>query len=67
MQDMITVRKQTAAEILNFPQSDFDKNGTHPAFGVMNLMQWINFFLLHEAHHMFAIFKLAAQLRNSQP
>jgi hypothetical protein len=29
----------------------------------MNMVQWFNFFLLHEAHHLFTIFKLAAELR----
>jgi hypothetical protein len=29
----------------------------------MNLLQWINFFLLHEAHHLFTIFRLTATLK----
>jgi hypothetical protein len=32
----------------------------------MNIMQWLNFFLLHEAHHLFTIFKLAAELRKER-
>jgi hypothetical protein len=27
------------------------------------VLQWLNFFLLHEAHHLFAIFKLVPELR----
>ena len=63
MQDMITIRKQMAAEMTGFPPTDLIKTGTHPAFGQMTLMQWLNFFLLHEAHHLFTIFKLAAELK----
>jgi uncharacterized damage-inducible protein DinB len=63
MQDMLTLRKEMTAEILNFPEADYAKTGTHPAFGNMNLMQWINFFLLHEAHHLFVMFKMAAELK----
>lgn len=63
MQDYITTRKELAAGIISFPETDYEKKGTHPLFGEMNLLQWINFFLLHEAHHLFIIFKLAAALR----
>lgn len=65
MQDLITVRKQMSAEIIAFTETDLDKTGTHPAFGKMNVPQWLNFFLLHEAHHLFAIFRLAADLKKS--
>jgi len=63
MQDLITVRKQLAAEMTSFPPNDLVKKGTHPAFGELTILQWLNFFLLHEAHHLFTIFKLAAQLK----
>ena len=63
MQDLLTIRKIMAAEIITFKETDFIKTGQHPVFGKMNLLQWINFFLLHEAHHLFTIFKQAAELR----
>lgn len=63
MQDMITIRKQMAGEMTAFPSTDLVKTGIHPAFGQMTLMQWLNFFLLHEAHHLFTIFKLGAELK----
>jgi len=63
MGDMITVRKQMAAEITAFPPQDLVKTGTHPAFGKLTLTEWLNFFLLHEAHHLFTIFKMAAELK----
>ena len=58
MQDLLTTRKEMAAGILSFPEDDLVKSGTHPLFGKMNLVQWLNFFLLHEAHHLFTIFKM---------
>ena len=64
MSDLVTTRKEMAAEIINFPETDLAKTGTHPVFGNMTLLQWLNFFLLHEAHHLFTIFRLAAELRN---
>jgi len=63
MQDLITIRKQMAAELISFPASDLDRKGGHPVYGELTIMQWINFFLLHEAHHLFTIFKLAAELK----
>jgi Protein of unknown function (DUF1569) len=27
--------------------------GHHPAFGALNLRQWVQFFLMHEAHHLY--------------
>ncbi|HEX7844571.1 MAG TPA: DinB family protein [Chitinophagaceae bacterium] len=63
MQDMITTRKEMAAEIISFRESDYEKTAIHPVYGTMNLIQWLHFFLLHEAHHLFTIFKLAAEVR----
>lgn len=63
MGDMITTRKEMSTERLNLQEKDLARTGTHPVFGVMNIEQWLNFFLLHEAHHLFTIFKLAAELK----
>jgi uncharacterized damage-inducible protein DinB len=63
MQDLLTIRRELANGILSFKESDFEKTGIHPRYGTMTLLQWLNFFLLHEAHHLFTIFKLAADLK----
>ena len=63
MQDLLATRKELAAGILSFQTADLQKTGVHPAYGQMNMIQWLNFFLLHEAHHLFTIFKMAAELR----
>jgi uncharacterized damage-inducible protein DinB len=60
MQDLVTVRKEMAAGILSFKETDLDRAGYHPVYGKMNIVQWLNFFLLHEAHHLFTILKLTA-------
>lgn len=66
IQDLITTRKEIAAGMLSFQETDLAKTGIHPAFGQMTLLQWLNFFLLHEAHHLFAIFKLAAAIKEGK-
>lgn len=65
MHDLITLRKEITAGFFSFIESDFNKTGTHPLYGGMNLLQWLNFFLLHESHHLFTIFKLAAELKKN--
>jgi uncharacterized damage-inducible protein DinB len=63
MQDMLTTRKEMTAGIFSLQDADIEKTAVHPAYGQMHLVQWLNFFLLHEAHHLFTIFMLAAELR----
>jgi hypothetical protein len=63
MQDLISFRKEIAGLMNAFPEKVFSRTGTHPLFGTMTLLQWTNFFLLHEAHHLFAILKLKAALQ----
>lgn len=65
MQDLITIRKEITAGLFGFSENDFKKTGGHPLFGSMDLLQWLNFFLLHESHHLFTIFRLAAALKKS--
>jgi hypothetical protein len=63
IQDLLTTRKEMAAGILSFAESDLDKTGMHPIFGKMQVVQWLNFFLLHEAHHLFTILKLSGPIK----
>jgi uncharacterized damage-inducible protein DinB len=65
MGDMITTRKEMATGRLSIKEEDLERTGAHPVFGIMNISQWLNFFLLHEAHHLFTIFKMAAELKKS--
>ena len=34
------------------------KIGRHPLYGELTIPKWVEFFLLHESHHLFTIFKL---------
>jgi hypothetical protein len=65
MQDLLTTRKEMFAGIFSLKEEDYSKTGQHPVFGKMDLLLWLNFFLLHEAHHLFTIFKLAAELKKA--
>jgi DinB superfamily len=41
------------------------KTGLHPRYGLLTGREWTEFFLLHEAHHLFTIFMLVQDLRKS--
>jgi uncharacterized damage-inducible protein DinB len=38
---------------------DLKRIGVHQKFGKLTVLDWTEFFLLHEAHHLFTIFRLA--------
>lgn len=63
MQDLLTTRKEMVVLILSLSDASLQRTGTHPVYGELNMILWLNFFLLHEAHHLFTIFKLAAEIR----
>lgn len=44
--------------VLSIQAEGLDRTGVHPKFGAMNIPMWVEFFLLHEAHHLYSIFQL---------
>ena len=63
MQDLLTTRRELTDNIFALDDEEIQRRGRHPLFGNMTVTQWLHFFLLHEAHHLFTIFKLAAEVR----
>jgi uncharacterized damage-inducible protein DinB len=63
MEDLAATRDTITATITALSADQPDRTGLHPLYGPMDIRQWLHFFLLHEAHHLFTIFKLAAELR----
>lgn len=52
--------------ISNLSDEQLKRTGTHAKFGKMNLIEWTEFFLLHEAHHQHTIFKLVRMIKKSR-
>ncbi len=52
----ILTRKEIVARILDLTAAQIQAIGIHPKLGRMNVEEWTTFFLLHEAHHIYAIF-----------
>lgn len=63
VQDLLTVRKEMASRFPQYSNAELRLSGTHCIYGTMTLPEWLNFFLLHEAHHLFVIFSLSASLK----
>ena len=54
----ILARKEIVDKILDLTVEEIQQIGIHPKLGRMNVADWTTFFLLHEAHHIYAIFGL---------
>ncbi len=44
--------------LFSLDQDQLQRAALHPVFGRNNITDWTEFFLLHEAHHLFTIFKM---------
>ena len=52
-------RKHIYDLVTTLNETQLARIGVHKKFGPLNIVQWVEFFLLHEAHHIFTIFQLA--------
>ena len=59
-------REYIINELGSMDESRLQRVGIHPRYGRMDVPAWTEFFLLHEAHHLFTIFMLTAELRKRQ-
>lgn len=39
------------------------RTGIHPKLGQMDIPMWTEFFLLHEAHHLYAVFQISQEMK----
>jgi hypothetical protein len=46
-----------------FNEEELNRKGRHKTFGLITIASWADFFLLHEAHHLWTIFQLTCMLR----
>lgn len=60
MHDFYAYRDLLNAYLASLTGEQLKGTGRHPVYGLMSIEGWAEFFLLHEAHHLFTITKLAA-------
>ncbi len=59
-------RASLAGRFAGMGEETLVRSGLHPKFGLLNMTQWAEFFLLHEAHHLFTLFQLVQELRKTR-
>ena len=57
-----TIRQSINKHLQTLSEKDLQRTGLHPKYGKMTITVWTEFFLLHEAHHLFSIFMLARDM-----
>ena len=51
-------REKLITRLKAFSDSDYERVGVHSRFGAMPLALWLEFFLVHEAHHLYTVLQL---------
>ena len=51
-------REKLIARFKALSDTDYQRTGVHSKFGEMSLALWLEFFLVHEAHHLYAVLQL---------
>ena len=50
--------------ILSYNSSELVRVGIHAIYGKLSVAMWTEFFLLHEAHHIYSIFRMVNVMKN---
>jgi uncharacterized damage-inducible protein DinB len=56
-----SMRAKLMARLRSLSKEDFQRTGIHPKFGEMSLALWLEFFLVHEAHHLYVVLQLVRE------
>jgi len=64
LNDLSVQRAGITKYLMTLTEPAVSKTGRHPKYGSLTISEWTEFFLLHEAHHLFNIFMLT---RSPQP
>ena len=56
---LTALRAELLALVSGLTDGQLARTGVHPTLGEMALPLWIEFFLLHEAHHLYVVMKRA--------
>jgi len=53
LRKLLAARQDMLALTAGLSSEQASRIGVHPAFGPMTLAEWLDFFLIHEAHHLY--------------
>jgi hypothetical protein len=57
-----SMRAKLMARLRSLSEEDFARTGIHPKFREMSLSLWLEFFLVHEAHHLYVVLQLVRKV-----
>ncbi len=60
---LTALRAETVGVITSLSDEETNRTAIHPLFGEMSLSRWVEFFLLHEAHHLYVVMLRLAQMK----
>jgi len=61
-----SLREQILARLKTLQADDFLRVGVHPKFGEMTVALWLEFFLLHEGHHLYVVLQQVRSLAGAR-
>jgi uncharacterized damage-inducible protein DinB len=61
--NMSSLRMKLMARLRSLREEDFSRTGIHSRFGEMSLALWLEFFLVHEGHHLNVVLNLVRSNR----
>ena len=61
------LRDALVSQVEPLDQDQMQRIGVHPRLGPMPISLWLEFFILHEGHHLYTIMTLLPQTRVSPP
>jgi hypothetical protein len=53
-----SMRAKLMARLRSLSEEQFERTGVHSRFAAMSLSLWLEFFLVHEAHHLYVVLQL---------
>jgi DinB superfamily len=56
---LLALRRTLVEAVGGLPETFLLRTAVHSTFGEMNVALWMEFFLLHETHHLYRVFQLA--------
>ena len=56
--ELASRRDMLMSKLKSLSDEDYKRTGIHPRFGEMSLSMWLEFFLVHEAHHLYVVLGL---------
>jgi|SRR5215831_18170431 len=58
---LASLREVLVRRLKSLSDKDYERTGVHSKFGVMPLSLWLEFFLVHEAHHLYLVLQLVCR------